>query len=210
MPRNKNSKSAGMRRAARALRAFKNGNRVSDLDLTHSIRTLGDVMVFLQELGERMSLPWDYLRVAQYGLERERRRRRESQTRDSGAGSGIVGITEPAGRGAARSPGSERTQAPHVVNGRGTAKLLVVDENTDEADPLADALRKQGYLVRTAYSYRQCLKLIDEYRPDIVLDFLPNADLRHKIGEKPVVIGGTMKSMELRFLLRKIAEALRA
>lgn len=85
------------------------------------------------------------------------------------------------------------------------AKLLIADANINEADELADTLRKQGYFVRTAYSERQCLKLVDEFHPSVVLDFLRNAQL----GKKAVVVR-PKKPVDVRSLLRTVADALPA
>jgi CheY-like chemotaxis protein len=89
------------------------------------------------------------------------------------------------------------------------AKLLVADENEDEADALAETLRKRGYTVRTAYSEGQCLSLVGEFRPSVVLLFLPDADLGRRVGGRVAVIGaGRMKKpLEMRGLLRMIRDA---
>lgn len=51
-------------------------------------------------------------------------------------------------------------------------RLLVADSDAASADVLAEALRRLGHAVRTAYSERQCLRLVSEFRPNVVLLFL--------------------------------------
>ena len=83
------------------------------------------------------------------------------------------------------------------------AKLLIADANVDEADDLADALRQHGYFVRTAYSEQQCLKLFGEYRPAVVLNFLPKANLG-----KNVAVVRLKKPVDVRSVLRTVTDAL--
>ncbi|HZZ93923.1 MAG TPA: response regulator [Usitatibacter sp.] len=50
-------------------------------------------------------------------------------------------------------------------------RIVVVDDNQDAADMLADLLGAHGFSVRTAYSGTEALRLIDEYHPSIgILD----------------------------------------
>lgn len=89
------------------------------------------------------------------------------------------------------------------------AKLLVVDDNAGDADDLADVLRHHGHAVRTAYSTKQCLSLVDDFRPDAALLFLGGADLVRRIGKKAAVIGpGQLKKpVKLRELLLAVSHA---
>jgi DNA-binding response OmpR family regulator len=50
-------------------------------------------------------------------------------------------------------------------------RVLVVDDNRDAADLLADLLLTRGFAVRTAYNGRDAIRLLDEYLPSIgILD----------------------------------------
>src|SRR3954468_5508279 len=50
-------------------------------------------------------------------------------------------------------------------------RIVVVDDNYDAADMLADLLGAEGFPVRTAYNGEEALRLIGEYHPQIgILD----------------------------------------
>ena len=59
-----------------------------------------------------------------------------------------------------------------------TLRVLLVDDNRDAADTCATLLELAGHEVRTAYSGRRALELVEEFRPqDAVLDIgLPDLD----------------------------------
>jgi CheY-like chemotaxis protein len=48
-------------------------------------------------------------------------------------------------------------------------RVLVVDDNDDVADCLAKLLRQLGYLARACCSAHDCLELLYEFRPQVVL-----------------------------------------
>ena len=48
-------------------------------------------------------------------------------------------------------------------------RVLVVDDNIDQAMMLASALRMKGYTVQSAYTGSDGLKLARQWRPDVVL-----------------------------------------
>jgi CheY-like chemotaxis protein len=47
--------------------------------------------------------------------------------------------------------------------------VLVVDDNRDGADSLADVLRAYGYEVRTAYTPTEAVIAVGDFAPDVVL-----------------------------------------
>jgi CheY-like chemotaxis protein len=51
----------------------------------------------------------------------------------------------------------------------GSARLMIVDDNTDAAETLADLLRVLGYEVRCAGDGASAFTLLDEYVPDLAL-----------------------------------------
>ena len=50
-----------------------------------------------------------------------------------------------------------------------TARLLIVDDNVDACDTLADLLRVLGYEVRCAGDGPSAMAVLDEYRPQLAL-----------------------------------------
>jgi CheY-like chemotaxis protein len=50
-----------------------------------------------------------------------------------------------------------------------TARLLIVDDNADAADTLADLLRVMGYDVRCAGDGAAAMAVLDEYQPQLAL-----------------------------------------
>lgn len=89
-------------------------------------------------------------------------------------------------------------------------KLLVADGDSDSADLLADALRTHGHAVRTAYREKQCLKLVGEFRPNLVLLFIPDATLARRLRKEVPVIDSEhlKKPVDLVSLMRLIRDAL--
>jgi CheY-like chemotaxis protein len=49
------------------------------------------------------------------------------------------------------------------------ARLLIVDDNADACDTLADLLRVMGYEVRCAGDSASAMAILDEYRPSLAL-----------------------------------------
>jgi signal transduction histidine kinase len=76
------------------------------------------------------------------------------------SGAEDVGAMRPANRfSLARIPGPEA----------GSNRVLVVDDNVDAADTLADILRDLGYEIRTAYDGPSALKVAKAFRPNVCL-----------------------------------------
>jgi CheY-like chemotaxis protein len=50
-----------------------------------------------------------------------------------------------------------------------TARLLIVDDNADACDTLADLLRVLGYEVRVAGDGPSAMAVLDDYRPQLAL-----------------------------------------
>ncbi|MCR4440452.1 MAG: sigma-54 dependent transcriptional regulator [bacterium] len=49
------------------------------------------------------------------------------------------------------------------------AHLLIVEDNCDMCQTLADVLRREGYSVRTAYSGEEAIQIVEKYPVDLVL-----------------------------------------
>src|SRR5205814_3084476 len=63
-----------------------------------------------------------------------------------------------------------RSPAPAADNGRAAPRrVLVVDDNADAADSLAEYLATAGHEVRTAYAGQEALEAARAYRPEAVL-----------------------------------------
>jgi len=60
------------------------------------------------------------------------------------------------------------SQAPQVVP-RGDARVLIVDDNVDAAELLADVLQAGGYQTRAVHDGPSALKAADEFQPQIAL-----------------------------------------
>lgn len=58
-----------------------------------------------------------------------------------------------------------------------TQRVLIVDDNVDAADTIAELLRFEGCEVRTCYGGRDALQLVDEWRPTTMLIDLGMADV---------------------------------
>ena len=72
---------------------------------------------------------------------------------------------------------SERSPSPSPSKAEGK-RVLIVDDNNDAADSLADLLRDVGHEVEVAYSPVAALKIVETFRPEVaVLDIgLPVMD----------------------------------
>jgi signal transduction histidine kinase len=73
-----------------------------------------------------------------------------------------------------RLPLCESPQAPSptpsaVPLGKGTGRVLVVDDNEDAADTCATLLEMSGYEVRVAYSPQDALVLLEDGAPDLAI-----------------------------------------
>ncbi len=87
--------------------------------------------------------------------------------------------TEGEGRGAASAlslPPSASASAPVAQPNRapageprGSGRILVVDDNTDAAQTLAELLQVLGYEARTAPDAGVALQVLDEFRPQLAL-----------------------------------------
>lgn len=89
-------------------------------------------------------------------------------------------------------------------------KLLVADKDSESADLLADALRRHGYVVRTAYREEQCVKLVGEFRPNLVLLYIADAALAKQLRKEVPVIESERpsKPVDLVALMRTIRDSL--
>jgi CheY-like chemotaxis protein len=70
--------------------------------------------------------------------------------------------------GAAARPGTEPTDDQVATRGQGR-RILVVDDNLDAADLIAEALRTVGYQVAVAHDGPSALELARRVRPEIAL-----------------------------------------
>ena len=72
----------------------------------------------------------------------------------------------------------EPTQRGEAIGGHVRRRVLIVDDNVDAADLLAEAIERSGYVTRTAYDGPSALAIAKELEPDIaVLDIgLPVMD----------------------------------
>lgn len=78
------------------------------------------------------------------------------------------------------------------------ASLLVIDDDIDSADVLAEVMRSQGHDVRVGHDGREGLRLADAKRPDLALldvempfldgPGLANAMLLHNLGLESVPV----------------------
>ncbi len=94
-----------------------------------------------------------------------------------GKGSEFVIRLPLAEAGGAASVRSEQGRAPPPANVH-SKRILMVDDNNDAADSLADLLRDVGHQVEVAYSPVAALKVVESFRPEVaVLDIgLPVMD----------------------------------
>jgi signal transduction histidine kinase/ActR/RegA family two-component response regulator len=68
-----------------------------------------------------------------------------------------------------RSKAPEAAETPSRVAGVAKRRVLVVDDNVDAADSLAQLLRLEGHDTETAYTARSALERFEAYSPDLVL-----------------------------------------
>lgn len=90
----------------------------------------------------------------------------------------------------ANVPVAAAAPAPEAASG-GSQRILVVDDNRDAADTLAELLEMYGHTVRTAYTGAQATERTLEFKPDIVfLDIgLPDMsgyDVAVKLRQLPI------------------------
>jgi signal transduction histidine kinase/CheY-like chemotaxis protein len=118
----------------------------------------------------------------------------ESEGLDRGA---TFHVELPVEAGVQLAPASEERPAPSA---RSEARILVVDDNTDLADLLSDALRQQGFQTAVANDAQAALEAWRHFRPHAaVLDLaMPHFDgyelaqaLRAEHGNEPTLIAAT-------------------
>ena len=122
---------------------------------------------------------------------------------DSAIGSAIdssVGV-QAAARNGPRSSASDRIEAPpRSANGPARRRILVVDDNVDAAESLAQILRLDDHKVEIAHDGPAALEVAEQLNPEIVfLDIgLPKLDgwqvarrLRQREREEPMLIVAT-------------------
>jgi signal transduction histidine kinase/ActR/RegA family two-component response regulator len=88
---------------------------------------------------------------------------------------------------------SENNRAPRHQADHGK-RILVVDDNSDAADSLADLLRDAGHEVAVAYSPVAALEAVEAFRPavavlDIGLPVMDGYELASRLRAKPVTTG---------------------
>lgn len=92
---------------------------------------------------------------------------------------------------------------PDALNGPGLA-VLIVDDNRDGADSMAELAYLHGHAVRTAYSPTEALAALDSFAPDAVLMDLgmPGMDgyelareIRDRLSRPPLLVAVTGHSM---------------
>ena len=90
-----------------------------------------------------------------------------AQSEGAGRGSTFIVRLPSAGAAAARleSPAPGPGLLPQVNQRR----VLIVDDNEDAAEMLADGLSMLGYLTRTAHDGPSALGMLHEFRPDVAL-----------------------------------------
>jgi PAS domain S-box-containing protein len=118
----------------------------------------------------------------------------EAHSEGPGRGSSFT-VTLPL---AAKAPEAEpEARAPSPLPGGGPTRVLVVDDNEDAAELLAQALSMRGYEVRAAFSAPDALRVLWEFVPDAaVLDIgLPVMDgyelatrIREELGDRPLAL----------------------
>ena len=119
-------------------------------------------------------------------------------------GGSVVGLSDGPGKGsefvirlppaaeaqASASTRSEQERAPSPSSAEGK-RVLIVDDNNDAADSLADLLRDIGHEVEVAYSPVAALKVVETFRPqvavlDIGLPVMDGYELAARLRSNPV------------------------
>jgi PAS domain S-box-containing protein len=117
----------------------------------------------------------------------------EAESEGPGRGS-CFAVTLPLAAEAVKAE-PPRGRPPRAGEGQRRPRVLVVDDNEDAAELLAQTLSLRGYEVRVAFDGREALRAVAEDPPDAaVLDIgLPGMDgyelaerLRETVGERPV------------------------
>jgi CheY-like chemotaxis protein len=75
-------------------------------------------------------------------------------------------IRLPAGTAAADLPAAAESTLPGVEGGR---RILLVDDNRDAAELLADSLRAIGHIVEVAYDGPGALAVMERFQPEVGL-----------------------------------------
>jgi CheY-like chemotaxis protein len=86
---------------------------------------------------------------------------------------------------------------PPSSRASGPVRVLVVDDNVDAAESLAELLRLSGYAVKTAPDGGAALGVVESFRPEVaLLDLgLPGMDgfeLARRLRERPVTQGALL------------------
>ncbi|HSH90560.1 MAG TPA: ATP-binding protein, partial [Ramlibacter sp.] len=87
----------------------------------------------------------------------------KAESAGEGQGSRFT-VSLPAGTGEAAE-----TTEPTRVAGERSGRILVVDDNADAADTLAELLRMCGYETRTAADAHEALAILDDFKPALAL-----------------------------------------
>jgi len=97
------------------------------------------------------------------------------QAASSGPGRGstfTLELLRASSRKAVEAPLAEQPRAPALASPaaeRPGLRVLVVDDNVDAAEMLADALRVNGHVVGVAHDGPAALSLVDDFRPELAL-----------------------------------------
>ena len=116
--------------------------------------------------------------------------------RSDGLGKGsefVIRLPPSAEKGDAPSARAEPERASPSASGHGR-RILMVDDNNDAADSLAELLRDVGHEVVVAYSPVAALELVDAFRPevailDIGLPVMDGYELAARLRSNPVTAG---------------------
>ena len=109
-----------------------------------------------------------------------------------GKGSEFVIRLPPAAEMEASAPTRSDHDGPPPPSKAKSKRVLIVDDNNDAADSLADLLRDVGHQVEVAYSPVAALKLVETYRPqvavlDIGLPVMDGYELAARLRANPVL-----------------------
>ena len=90
-------------------------------------------------------------------------------------GGQVSGTSDGVGRGATFAIhlplASEKIVRPEQISegGNGRRRILIVDDNNDAADSMADLLEIDGHVVRAVYTAEEGLAEVEQFKPDLVL-----------------------------------------